>query len=137
MLGKLAVYLRMCGYDTAYAGDRGITADDAMRGLAIAEERRLLSRDRSLVASTPEAIFVESHAVEDQIAELREAGIDIDLGDRPRRCGRCNGPLDPEPEDRPRPDYAPTDPAVDCFRCRECGRYFWEGSHWEDVADRL
>ena len=26
MLGKLAVYLRMCGYDAAYAGDLGVEA---------------------------------------------------------------------------------------------------------------
>jgi len=30
MLGKLATYLRMCGYDTAYALDEEAEADDAL-----------------------------------------------------------------------------------------------------------
>jgi len=30
MLGKLATYLRMCGYDAAYALDEGVESDDAL-----------------------------------------------------------------------------------------------------------
>jgi hypothetical protein len=39
MLGKLATYLRMCGYDAAYAVERGIEADDALLARADAEGR--------------------------------------------------------------------------------------------------
>ena len=36
MLGKLAVYLRTCGYDAAYAGDRNVEAASRIRASASA-----------------------------------------------------------------------------------------------------
>jgi uncharacterized protein with PIN domain len=56
MLGKLARYLRMCGYDTAYALDRGIEADAAIGELARREGRTLLTRDADLAARTTEDV---------------------------------------------------------------------------------
>ncbi|WP_237560459.1 Mut7-C RNAse domain-containing protein, partial [Halolamina rubra] len=58
MLGKLATYLRMCGYDTAYALDRGVEADARIRRLAAAENRTLLTRDEQLAASVDDAILL-------------------------------------------------------------------------------
>jgi uncharacterized protein with PIN domain len=39
MLGRLATYLRMCGYDAAYALDEGIEADDAVLDWARRDDR--------------------------------------------------------------------------------------------------
>lgn len=50
MLGSLVSYLRMCGYDAAYALDRGVEADDRLLDIARAEDRTLLTRDRRLAA---------------------------------------------------------------------------------------
>lgn len=50
MLGSLATYLRMCGYDTTYALDRGVEADDRLLEIAHDENRTLLTRDRQLAA---------------------------------------------------------------------------------------
>lgn len=57
-----------------------------------------------------------------------------------RMCGRISDGIDP-------PEYVP-DPAADVDRdesdvprrfwhCHDCGRWFWKGSHWARVADRL
>ena len=56
MLGKLAVYLRTCGYDTAYAGDRGLEADARIREVAASEGRLLLTRDRQLAAAADDVL---------------------------------------------------------------------------------
>lgn len=48
MCGTLATYLRMCGYDVAYALDRDAEADDRLLDLAAAEDRTLVTRDREL-----------------------------------------------------------------------------------------
>ena len=56
MLGSLARWLRMLGYDTAYRKD---VADDELSRLASSEKRRILTRDKDL-AKEPEAILVES-----------------------------------------------------------------------------
>lgn len=134
MLGKLAVYLRMGGYNAAYAGDRGVEADDELRTLALAEGRVLLSRDAELVASVEDAMLLAARDPAGQLEELRAAGFELSLPEEPTRCGRCNGPLEAVPDDAARPDYAPAPDEFDCWRCVDCGQFYWKGSHWDRVA---
>lgn len=137
MLGSLATLARMCGHDAAYALDRGTEADDGLRALARAEDRRLVTRDRALAARTEGAILLGSRDVDDQIDELRAAGVGLSLPGTPARCGRCNGRLDAVATDAALPAYAPDPAETDCYRCRDCGQVFWRGSHWADVRERL
>jgi len=135
MLGKLATYLRMCGYDTLYALDEGLEADDAIRARAQSTDRTLLTRDRELAAQTAGAILLESRDIEDQLAELRQHGIGIELPARPERCSVCNGPLTHlSPEKHP--DHAPDEIAT-VWQCRACDQYFWKGSHWERIQETI
>jgi uncharacterized protein with PIN domain len=158
MCGKLATYLRMCGYDAAYALDRGVEDDDRVLSLAAAEDRILLTRDRELAARAvdrdPGSVLLTERDVVDQLREVAAAGLPVALADEPTRCGACNGPvervgpggIDVDPDERP--DYVPDDvgPAAagdsdpdarPAWRCRDCGRWFWKGSHWASVAARL
>lgn len=137
MLGTLATYLRMCGYDAAYALDRGVEADDAVHGLADREGRTLVTRDADLAARTEGAIHLSAHDVDGQLDELRAAGVRLSLPDRPQRCGRCNGGLERVDPTAETPGYAPDPSAKPVWRCERCGGCFWKGSHWEDVARRL
>ncbi len=137
MLGKLATYLRMCGYDTAYALDEEAEADDALLELATEEGRRLLTRDRALAARAPDAILLESRDVEDQLRELAGVGFDLALTEEPVRCGVCNATLTRVGTDEPTPDYAPDSAEAAVWRCSDCGQHFWRGSHWDDVAGTL
>lgn len=132
MLGKLATYLRMCGVDAAYALDRGVEDDDAILELARREGRTLLTRDRELAARAGDSLLVESRDPTAQLAEVGDAGVDVSLPERPRRCGACNGELEPAAES---PDIAPDD--ADVYRCRECGKHFWRGSHWAGLKARI
>ena len=136
MLGKLARYLRMCGYDAAYALDRGIEDDEALAALAEREGRLLVTRDEALAART-EGVLLRSREVTDQLRELREGGFDLALPDRPRRCSACNGRVEPLPSGASVPDYAPDPGERALFRCLECGQVYWRGSHWDDVRERL
>lgn len=137
MCGTLAVYLRMCGHDAAYALDREIEADDRLRALARAEHRVLVTRDRELAARTTDALLVESRDVGEQLRELAAAGIDLELADEPAHCGRCNGPVERVHAGEPTPEYAPDGDERRVWRCVECGQHFWKGSHWERVAETL
>ena len=137
MLGKLARYLRMCGHDAAYALDRGVEDDDALADVARLEDRTLLTRDRSLAGRVDDAILLGEREVSDQLRELRAAGVDVSLADRPTRCGACNGELSALSPDSESPAYAPAPGEVAVWRCRRCGQCFWKGSHWDDVAARL
>jgi uncharacterized protein with PIN domain len=163
MCGKLATYLRMCGYDAAYALDRGVEADDRLLSLAVDEDRTLITRDRELAARADDALCLTEREVLDQLREVAAAGLPVELAESPTRCGACNGPVervgpagvDVDPADRP--EYVPDDvgaspggdatdvatggaPDADprpAWRCRDCGRWFWKGGHWDSVAERL
>jgi uncharacterized protein with PIN domain len=137
MLGSLATYLRMCGYDAAYAGDRGIERDDDLLALASTERRRLLTRNRALADRTDRSLLLSSRDVVEQLAELVEAGVPLDVEETPTYCGDCNGRLESVDRTEPTPKYAPDPHDEAVWRCRECGQHFWKGSHWDDVAETL
>ncbi|WP_370518604.1 Mut7-C RNAse domain-containing protein [Natronomonas sp. CBA1123] len=137
MLGKLAVYLRLCGYDAAYAGDRGVEADDRILDIVTEENRTLLTRDVSLAGQAESSILLTKRNIEDQLAELREAGVELAVAETPTRCGRCNGSLLAVDATEETPEYAPDPDDTDCWRCRECGQLFWKGSHWKRMKETL
>ncbi|RRJ28874.1 Mut7-C RNAse domain-containing protein [Halocatena pleomorpha] len=132
MCGGLRSYLRMCGYDTVYALDRGIEADDRLLAVVQTEDRTLITRDRQLATRANTAILLTSTNTKEQLRTLQSAGIGLTLTE-PTRCSRCNGRL--EPASGPRPDDVPTDRRV--WRCENCGQWFWKGSHWDHVQTTL
>jgi hypothetical protein len=146
MLGKLATYLRMCGYDAAYALDRDVEADDRLLALAGEERRRLLTRDHQLAHRAERdtdtgSVLLHERDVTDQLRELRDVGYTLELDAEPARCGRCNGPVRELAADERRPDYAP-ETTLDgepmrVWRCRDCAQCFWKGSHWTRVRETL
>lgn len=137
MLGKLATYLRMCGYDAAYALDRSVEDDDAVLALARAEGRTLVTRDAALAERAGEdALLLRTKEVADQLRELRDAGFELSLGE-PVRCSRCNGRLVRVTAGEATPEYAPDPDEEAVWRCPACGQCYWRGSHWDDVSRRL
>ncbi|ELY57350.1 Mut7-C RNAse domain-containing protein [Natronococcus jeotgali] len=137
MCGGLVAYLRMCGHDTAYAGDRDLEADDALLASSKAEDRTLVTRDVQLATRADASILLESREVETQLAELASAGVDLSLEGDPSRCGRCNGPLEAVDPAASTPEYAPDPDEFAVWRCRGCGQHFWRGSHWARVERTL
>ncbi len=131
MLGKLAKWLRILGYDTLYF--RTLPND---RFLALADKDRiLLSRDTQLVGKVaPERlIFVEANDPKMQLRGLiRQLGLKPEPEKFFSRCIVCNGRLElVEPEDvvGKVPDYILT--AHNRFsECKTCERIYWPGSHF-------
>jgi uncharacterized protein with PIN domain len=137
MLGKLATYLRMCGYDAAYTLDDGIEDDDVILARLRETDRTLVTRNTGLADRAPDAILIESRDVEAQLRELAAVGLDLSLPAEPTRCGVCNGPVERVGHDEPTPAYAPDPADTEVWRCLDCGQHFWQGSHWDDVAATL
>ncbi|MFC7044974.1 Mut7-C RNAse domain-containing protein [Halobacteriaceae archaeon GCM10025711] len=136
MCGRLATYLRMCGYDAAYALDRGVEADDGVLDIARDEGRTVVTRDVELAARADRSVLLRSRDVTDQLRELLDAGFALELTE-PARCATCNGPLERLPDGGPTPDHAPDTDETAVWRCLDCGQEFWRGSHWDDVEKRL
>jgi hypothetical protein len=137
MLGKLAVYLRLCGYDTVYALDRDVEADDTILELADREGRTVLTRDVHLSTRAERGFLLNERDPPDQLAELAAAGLRLEPTDEPVRCGRCNATVEAVDDGEETPGYAPDPVAEPQWRCTECGQVFWKGSHWDRMRETL
>jgi uncharacterized protein with PIN domain len=136
MLGTLAKWLRLLGYDTAYDN---VAADAELARRARSEGRVLLTRDRELAGRRGlRTVLVQSEVLEEQVQEVQAA-----LGPPPdpalSRCAVCNTELE---------SIAPADVASrvppyvlwtqsDFRRCPGCGRVYWPGTHVEGMRGQL
>ena len=137
MCGGIVSYCRMCGHDTIYAGESELEADEAILALARADERTIVTRDTELATRSDDAFLLTARDTEDQLGELLRAGVDLDLSAEPSRCGTCNGRLEGIDRHDSTPDYAPDPDELASWRCRDCGQYFWRGSHWDRVRESI
>ncbi len=135
MLGSLAKWLRLLGHDTAYPGP----LDDVELGaMAQDEDRVLLTRDRELSRRVRGAHRVQSDDLEEQLLDVvRRFG--LDLAESMTRCSVCNGELEPVRKSLVKgrvPDgvYSRQE---EFWRCTSCGRFYWHGSHWDNVMARV
>lgn len=132
-LGRLARWLRLLGFDTAY---RPELTGEKLLAFAAREGRVLLTRDR-LLGRRLGRDRVLRLASADFRGQLREIDEDVPLGGaRPARCAACNGR--PEPVDDASPDpHRRAEERVDLRRCPSCGRLLWAGPHQRSVASEI
>ncbi len=138
MLGRLARWLRVLGFDVLYFPR---IEDAALLGVARREGRALLTRDTGLFERTAghPALLVASEAWEDQLVQVLDAFRLKGLIAPHTRCLDCNAPLKPVPKDRARNLAAPfiVEQAEAFALCPACGRVFWKGSHADDMDARI
>jgi uncharacterized protein with PIN domain len=139
MLGSLARWLRIAGYDSTYF--RGL-ADDLLLDEARGSSRILLTRDRELYQRSRKlglrSIYIESEDVKAQLSQLK-TGLDLKMSATNSRCPRCNGLLMEAPKSDVR-DLVPEESfnAFDEFWvCGDCSRAYWKGSHWKKIRETL
>ena len=137
MLGTLARWLRMFGFDCHFEAD---IDDRRLAQMARDQDRWLLTRDRALAANGPRTVLIRSEELEGQLVEVFERkGLRPEPSLERARCSVCNGEL--HPVDRERvvdqvpPHVART--ATRFTRCARCGRVYWPGSHGERIVSRM
>ncbi len=135
MLGKLARWLRLLGFDVEYAP----VDDHALAARARAEGRVLLTRDHGLAARRGlSVLLVTSEVLDEQLRQVLDTLGYPDERTRPR-CMQCNVPLEP---------LSPTEAAAYVppyvvrtqtrfRRCPRCGRITWPATHWTGIRERL
>jgi uncharacterized protein with PIN domain len=137
-LGALARRLRMAGFDTLY--DNGLP-DERIVALARAQARIVLTRDRELLKRRDVVLgrYVRALQPERQLREVFEH-FALARWVRPfSRCMACNGALHPVDKalviDRLPPRVRASFERFST--CADCGRLFWEGSHWRRMRGVL
>ncbi len=141
MLGKLARWLRILGFDTVYDN---FAVDDDLLAEAGGHGRILLTRDRPLAdradnLANVTCVYLNADALEDQLAQLVvEIGLDLERQTF-TRCLECNVAIVEVGIDSIRSSVPPhvLKSQLQFFRCPSCERVYWAGSHTERMNARL
>ena len=137
-LGRLARDLRLLGFDSSYR--RGWD-DDELIEHALDERRIILTRDVGLLKHrrVTHGYWLRSDDPERQLDEIIEA-LDLMRQARPfSRCRECNGEIEPLARESLGPEV---DPAIRgrferFWRCKDCRRVYWRGSHYQRLLRRV
>lgn len=141
MLGSLARWLRILGYDTELVTDK---SDTAVLAIAAKEKRILLTRDKELYGRASlkktRAFLVKSPYVSEQL-EGTVHEFSLELSGFPSRtlCPVCNGRLDEKTKEEMK-GKIPEDVYLrdDVFwLCGKCGKSYWRGSHWGRIKKKI
>lgn len=130
MLGRLARWLRVLGFDTAYRSD---LPGARLLTLAGREERIVVTRDARLRCprGRVRVVRLRSDRFRDQLRELdREVPLG-GVGERPSRCVECNEEvraLAPDEVPASVPEYVRATQAA-FQRCPRCRRVYWPATH--------
>lgn len=136
MLGRLAKWLRLLGYDTAYDN----SADDAeLARRARAEGRVLLTRDHELAGRRGlRTLLIQSEVLEEQVQQVQDT-LGGPLHPALSRCSVCNVALEAvtpeEIADRVPPYVLRTQ--TEFRRCPGCGRVYWPGTHLQAMRKQM
>lgn len=133
-LGKLARYLRLLGFDTAYDNARD---DPELVQISVRQHRILLTRDVELLkhGDLEHGYFVRSTDARQQVLEaIRRFHLEDSL-EPFTRCMICNGALgDVDRWEVENEVPTATFQTVDRYkRCESCGQVFWRGSHHPEL----
>ncbi len=135
MLGSLAKWLRLLGYDTLYPGpldDREIAAK------AYDEGRVLLTRDKDLAARVKGSVFVANDNIDVQLKSVIET-LHLDFSNTLSRCSVCNVSIVGVDRDEVEHSVPPKvlETQDEFWKCPSCSRIYWRGSHWKDMLERI
>ena len=130
MLGRLARWLRILGYDVSYESS---VSDDVLIASALNEGRTILTMDRKLTEreSARNSLLIKSPSYKEQLKQvITHYNIDYKSGIF-TRCPVCNNLLEPiekeKIKDRIPPYVYSTQDEFDI--CPQCGRIYWSGTH--------
>jgi len=134
MLGSLAKWLRILGYDTLFFN---FAEDGFLKNLAEKEGRILLTKDNPLANSSSFAFLVEGKTVEEELISVCK---EFSLKKLPvSRCSVCNGILKEVEKEEIKslvPPYVFKTHNL-FLRCEECGKIYWQGTHTEKIEKFL
>ncbi len=146
MLGRLARWLRLIGYDTLYYPE---IEDSILLRIAREENRTLLTRDTRLVKvrGLQDYLLLKDNDTFEQLKHVMLAFKLLPSGNSAEsvfvpdrsRCSLCNQVLENVPREHAKvhvPEYVFE--TCDGFKhCKNCSRFYWKGTHHELLHRKL
>jgi len=137
-VGRLAKWLRILGYDTAYLpqlSPQGLIREGRR------QERIILTRDARVVRqkNLPPCVFIRDDWFRDQLRQVVTSCRLDPLCFLFTRCSECNGLLADLSKDKVR-DRVPAyvwDTQSEFRHCPSCHRLYWGATHKEHVIEEL
>jgi uncharacterized protein with PIN domain len=136
MLGRLAKWMRIAGYDVEYSPQ---IEDGEIAARGIREERVILTRDTLLIRRKTvrdNHFLVRGDGYREQLRQVLR-NYPVDLGKQMlKRCLRCNSRLVPVPHSSLRgkiPDYV-FETQESFETCPSCLRVYWGATHRESMV---
>jgi uncharacterized protein with PIN domain len=140
MLGTLAKWLRILGFDTTYAGPNMV--DEKILEISKTENRILLTRDKGLTNSARreniKIIKITSTELDEQIRTVLSI-IKMDEEKILSRCIVCNSIV----QDIRKDDVKNKVPEriyknnIKFWFCPNCKKIYWKGSHYDDMLEKI
>jgi len=137
MLGTLAKWLRILGFDTKYSRDFD---DDEILRIAEEENRVVLTRDKLLANKAKKAVYINERSLDEQIKRvLNELKIDVDERKILTRCILCNVRVKRIEKEKVKGKVPPHVFEIhdEFWICPNCKRIYWAGTHWQNMEEKI
>ncbi|NAZ12899.1 MAG: hypothetical protein GU359_01945 [Desulfurococcales archaeon] len=142
MLGDLARWLRILGYDTLYSNKY---EDWKILKTSENDKRIIVTRDRGLFIKARkkslDVVLIEGEEIYEMLRELKTLlGIRLEIDPDDTRCPICNTPLRRTTSlndvigrvsDNILKKYK------EFWICDKCGKVYWRGRHWRSIEKIL
>jgi len=140
MLGTLATWLRLFGFDTFYANAE--MDDDELLKIAEKENRVLITRDKELIIrgkkKNIKVIESKSADLDEQLVKVLK-NVEINEKTILSRCSLCNTVLNEIQKNKvknkvPEKVFKNFD---QFWFCSNCNKIYWKGTHYNKIQDKI
>ena len=140
MLGTLAKWLRIYGFDTFFANSD--ISDKELIDIAKKQDRVIITRDKNLVYSSRKKLVdvfqIKSTNLDDQLSKVLK-NYEIHEENILSRCLLCNSSLQKidkkeVKEEVPQRIFNSNDKF---WFCNKCKKIYWKGSHYDKMIEKM
>jgi len=140
MLGTLAKWLRIFGFDTFYANSE--MDDTELIEISRKEKRVLITRDKNLLQKARKeklkVIEINTTDIDQQINKVIN-NMKVDPFKVLSRCILCNTKIDEIKKDEVKEKIPKRvfDTNEKFWFCTKCKKIYWKGSHYENMIEKI
>ncbi len=139
MVGRLAKYLRMAGYDVLYINT---ASDDQIIKKARETDRIVLTRDSLMLArrefkkGTVKYLFIKDDKLKNQLNQIK-SDLKVLLKPNLVRCIECNRKLIKVKKEDIKNKVPPYvyKTQQNFLYCKKCDKYYWRGTHYDNIRN--